>query len=49
MYTVKDLFGNQLEGVSLEKSQPCDVCLGSVLPGYFDMADLIGVVVVNSS
>ena len=29
MYTVKDLFGNQ---VFLEKSQTYDVCFGSVLP-----------------
>ena len=32
MYTVKDLFGNQ---VVLEKSQTCDVCLGSVLPVFW--------------
>ena len=35
MYTVKDLFGNQMEGVSLEKSQTYDVCLGNVLPVFW--------------
>ena len=50
MYTVKDLSGNQMEGVSLEKSQTYDMMFVlATYYQYFDTADLTGVFVVNSS